>query len=164
MNMTDAAAAESDSSEKASKKPIIIGLLAAILAGGGSFYATFAGLVLAPESAVEATASSGEGDALPKVAYVEMDPLVISLDPTSHSRHLRFRAQLETPYQYADEVRSALPRVIDILNGYLRALEARDIEDSASLFRIRAQMLRRIQAVTGPGRVNDLLIMEFVLH
>ncbi|WP_299147343.1 flagellar basal body-associated FliL family protein [uncultured Tateyamaria sp.] len=162
--MTDAAAADPASPEKASKKPILIGLVAAIAAGGGSFYATFSGLVLAPESAIAAAASSAEMNALPKVTYVEMDPLVISLDPTSHSRHLRFRAQLETPYQYADEVRSALPRVIDILNGYLRALEARDIEDSASLFRIRAQMLRRVQAVTGPGRVNDLLVMEFVLH
>jgi flagellar FliL protein len=30
--------------------------------------------------------------------------------------------------------------------------------------RLRAQMLRRIQVVTGEGRVRDLLITEFVLN
>jgi flagellar FliL protein len=29
--------------------------------------------------------------------------------------------------------------------------------------RLRGQMLRRVQAVVGEGRVNDLLVMEFVL-
>ena len=57
-----------------------------------------------------------------------------------------------------------MPRVIDVLNSYLRALEIGDIADAAALVRLRAQMLRRIQIVTGAGRVNDLLIMEFVLN
>jgi len=32
------------------------------------------------------------------------------------------------------------------------------------LLRLRSQMLRRVQVVTGEGRVRDLLIMEFVLN
>ena len=32
------------------------------------------------------------------------------------------------------------------------------------LVRLRAQMLRRVQMVTGEGRVRDLLITEFVLN
>jgi flagellar FliL protein len=50
------------------------------------------------------------------------------------------------------------------LNGYLRALEAGDLEDRSALTRLRGQMLRRVKMVTGRGRVNDLLIMEFVLN
>ncbi len=57
-----------------------------------------------------------------------------------------------------------MPRVVDVLNGYLRALEIQDIESAAALTRLRAQMLRRVQIVAGPGRINDLLIMEFVLN
>ncbi len=53
---------------------------------------------------------------------------------------------------------------MDILNGYLRAVDVRDLEDPSALIRLRAQMLRRIQIVTGEGRVKDLLIMEFVLN
>ena len=49
-------------------------------------------------------------------------------------------------------------------NSYLRALELRDLEDPSALTRLRAQMLRRVQVVAGPERVNDLLVMEFVLN
>ena len=57
-----------------------------------------------------------------------------------------------------------MPPIIDVLNGYLRALEVTDIEDPAALTRLRSQMLRRAQVVAGPERINDLLIMEFVLN
>ena len=95
---------------------------------------------------------------------ISVDPMIVSLSPASQGRHLRFRAQLEVPSQYASDVESILPRVVDVLNGYLRALETGDIESAAALTRLRAQMLRRVQVVTGPGRVSDLLIMEFVLN
>lgn len=51
-----------------------------------------------------------------------------------------------------------------MLNGYLRAVETSELEQRAALVRMRAQMLRRVQVVTGEGRVRDLLIMEFVLN
>jgi flagellar FliL protein len=54
--------------------------------------------------------------------------------------------------------------VIDVLNSYLRALEPGDLEDPSALTRIRSQMLRRVQVVAGLNKVNDLLIMEFVLN
>ena len=56
------------------------------------------------------------------------------------------------------------PRILDVLNGYLRAVEVAELEDPSALVRLRAQMLRRIQVVAGEGRVNDLLISEFVLN
>jgi flagellar FliL protein len=64
----------------------------------------------------------------------------------------------------AATVAALMPRVLDVLNTYLRAVQARDIEDPAALARLRAQMLRRIQVVTGDGQVRDLLITEFVLN
>jgi len=53
--------------------------------------------------------------------------------------------------------------ILDVLNTYLRAVELRDVENPAAMTRLRAQMLRRVNIVTGEGRVNDLLITEFVL-
>ena len=57
-----------------------------------------------------------------------------------------------------------MPRVVDVLNSYLRALEIDDLRGNAALVRLRAQMLRRVQTVIGRDRVNDLLIMEFVMN
>jgi flagellar FliL protein len=89
--------------------------------------------------------------------------MIISMDSVPERRLLRFRAQLEVPKSYREDVIKVLPRVVDVLNSYLSALEVADLEDQAALTRLRAQMLRRVQVVTGQGRVNDFLIMEFVL-
>jgi flagellar FliL protein len=68
------------------------------------------------------------------------------------------------PSAYAGEVAMLKPRILDVLNGYLRAVDPAELEDPAALVRLRAQMLRRIQIVTGEGRVRDLLVTEFVMN
>ena len=99
-----------------------------------------------------------------RFAYLPMEPIVINLGARGEARLLRFGAQLEVAPRYADDVRHLMPRIIDVLNIYLRALEMHEIEEPAALLRLRAQMLRRVQIVTGAGRVNDLLITEFILN
>jgi flagellar FliL protein len=164
INMTDAAVTPEEVVEKPSKLLLILGLVAALIGGGGGFYAAYAGLIFGSESNEEQTAVHDKAGTMPDVAFVPVEPLVISLSPSANSRHLRFRAQLEVPSQHATAVEVLMPRVVDVLNGYLRALEIQDIESAAALTRLRAQMLRRVQIVAGPGRINDLLIMEFVLN
>jgi len=161
--MADAAAEVPEETKKPSKLPLVLGVVAALLGAGGGFYAAFSGLILAPDSHDTAKVMAQPG-ALPDVTFVAVEPMVVSLSPASSGQHLRFRAQLEVPSAYASDVEALLPRVVDVLNGYLRAVETRDIESPAALTRLRAQMLRRVQIVAGPGRVNDLLIMEFVLN
>ena len=149
--------------EKKSKKPILIGLILALAGGGGGFYATWSGMLLGSESAATDTHEEVK-DTEPETAFVSMDQLVISLDNTTRAKHLLFRAALEVPKSYSEEVEALLPRVIDVLNTYLRALDAGELEDPSALTRLRAQMLRRVQVVAGQGRINDLLVMEFVLN
>ena len=62
------------------------------------------------------------------------------------------------------EVSLLSPRVMDVLNSYLRVISITELSDPASLARLRAQMLRRIQIVTGEGRVRDLLVTQFVVN
>lgn len=161
--MADTASEPDEPPKKASKLPLILGLLLALVGGGGGFYATFSGLFMGGESHEEA-AHEPQVEGLPDVAFVPVEPMIVSLTPGVTNQHLRFRANLEVPSQYQQDVTLLLPRVVDVLNGYLRALELRDLQNPASLTRLRAQMLRRIQIVTGEGRVSDLLIMEFVLN
>ncbi len=119
-------------------------------------------MILDPRKA-DSAAVHGVG-VLPDVAFVAVDPITISLGPRSTARHLRFASQLEVSSSHAEEVRLLLPRISDVLNGYLRAVELVQLEDPSALMRLKAQMLRRIQIVTGEDRVRDLLIAEFVLN
>lgn len=162
--MTDAVADPTATARKSGKLPLVLGLVAAFVGGTGGFYSAYSGLILGGESHSAASEKLTEPGVLPDIAFVPVEPMVISLSPAANNRHLRFRAQLEVPSRYASDVEMLMPRVVDVLNGYLRALEIRDIENAAALTRLRAQMLRRVQIVAGPGRINDLLIMEFVLN
>lgn len=152
-----------DAPKKRSKLPLLIGLALMPVLGGAGFYVTYSGL-LAGGGEAAAPAPEAEPGGAAAVAFVPLDPLVISLDPSARSSHLRFAAQLEVDPARQAEVTRLMPRVLDVLNGYLRAVQVSDLEDPSALVRLRAQMLRRIQIVTGEGRVRDLLVTEFVLN
>lgn len=162
--MSDATVEEIEEEPKSSKLPLILGLVALLLGGGGGFFATFSGMLMGEETQAQMEDPDMALDPIPDVAFVPLDPMVVSIGKVSDGRHLRFRAQLEVPSKYQSDVQELMPRIIDVLNSYLRALELSDLENTAVLTRLRAQMLRRIQVVTGMGRVNDFLIMEFVLN
>ena len=161
-----------DSPPKKGKSGFLIGLVLALAMGAGGFYAGSSGLVSfsdAPEMEEDANGKAKEYGKeepaeLPYVAFVEIEPVLIALARESERRHLRFRGHLEVDGNYKDDVVHLMPRILDILNSYLRAIEIRQLEDPAGLSRLRAQMLRRVQIVTGEGRVRDLLISEFVLN
>ena len=153
----------SDAPKKRSKLPLILGIVFALLGGGGGFMAVNMGLIGgdAPEEPQEEVA---EAEELPALAFIPMETLVINLPENADAKHLLFTAQLEVDPKYTSEVEALLPRVVDILNGYLRAVKLSELEDPTALIRLRAQMLRRVQVVVGDGRVRDILIMEFVLN
>lgn len=152
-----------DAPKKGSKMPLILGLVFAILGGGGGFMAVQMGFIGGSHEDVHEDPVE-EAEELPALAFVPMETLVINLPANAQAKHLLFTAQLEVEPTYTQEVTDLLPRVVDVLNGYLRAVEISELEDPTALIRLRAQMLRRVQVVVGDGRVKDILIMEFVLN
>jgi len=166
--MTDATVDDTETEKKKpSKLPLIIGLVLAIVGGAGGFFAVQAGFIgggsKSPQAA-EMPENNGELAPLPDVTFVEVPEITISLAGQANVKHLRFRTSLEVPSQYADDVTKILPRILDVMNSYLRALEATDFEQSAALIRIRGQLLRRIQLVAGQDRISALLVLEFFLN
>ena len=104
----------------------------------------------------------GRGAAYP--SFVALEPVTITLGPEAASRHLRLVLQLEVAPGAEESVGRSVPRILDVLNGFLRAVDERDLEQPRAMARLRAQMLRRVQLVTLPGAVHDVLIQEFVLN
>lgn len=159
--------------KKKSKLPLIIGLVLALAGGGGGFFAVYSGMILGDGGEDHAEAPEGdhaENDGhsgsmeMPDVAFVPLDPMVISLPSNSGARHLRFTAQLEVPNDAASDVERLKPRVMDVFNSYLRAVEVADLEKPTALLKYRSHLLRRAQLVLGDERVSNLLVMEFVVN
>lgn len=161
--MSDALPEAPSTPPKRSKLPLILGLVLMVGLGGGGFYAVHSGLILGHAGPAEGESGKGP-DALPEIAYVPIEPMVVSLGAEPGGRFLHFTGQIEVQKAHEADMKLIMPRVTDVLNGYLRAVEVRDLEDPTALARLRAQMLRRVQMVSGEGRVRDLLVTEFVIN
>lgn len=157
------ATVEAGDKPKRGKLPLLMGLLLAVILGAAGFFVTYSGklsgLAAAPPSKV-----SAKGDSSTDAVFVPVPPLIVSLAPSANASHLRFTAQLEVNPASQAAVTRLMPRILDVMNTYLRAVEASDLEQPSVLVRLRAQLLRRIQIVSGEGSVRDLLVTEFALN
>jgi len=148
--------------------PLLFGVILAAVGGGGGFWAVTSGPFAPAPPAVQASvddpAPPEPASAPIEVSFVPLETLVISLGPDETSRHLLFTAELEVDPAHEAEVTRLSPRVLDVLNSYLRVISIAELSDPSSLALLRAQMLRRIQVVTGSGRVHDLLVTQFVVN
>lgn len=156
--------------------PLIVGLVLAIAGGAGGYWAVTSG-PLGRTSESAGSGGDGYGDdggeeeaasyirpELEEVAFVPLDPMVITIGSGAVGRQLLFTAELEVAPDDAEEVTNLLPRVLDVLNSYLRVIDMQELDDPRTLVRLRAQLLRRIQIVTGEVLVRDLLVTEFVVN
>ena len=152
--------------QKRSKKPLFLALGAAVVLGGTAFAVTFLGLLGGGESASDTAVldPNSASHIIGSIAFVPLEPFVVSLSKDAENRHLKFTAQLEVIPSQQDAVTHLTPRIRDVLNTYLSAVEASYVEQPAGLTYLRAQMLRRVQLVTGSDMVKDLLVTEFVLN
>lgn len=163
---------------KRRSKVLLLAVVAALLLGGGGFYVVYSRLIDlrflgsggGQAAHGETAAENGAGDLseahhpAAETAFVALDPLVISLGPQSPSRHLKVVLVVETPRDRSAEVDAVRPRIVDMLNVFLRAVDEREFELPQAMERLRAQMLRRVQLVSPEGAVLDLLIQEFLLN
>lgn len=183
--MSEAAPAAEPAPKGKSKGPII-GLALGLVLGGGAFGAIYTGVfdpmallgggakspggaeahgesAAAPE-AHGAAEESGHGEDAAAGNFLVLDPITVSLAPDQSARHLRLAAQIETAPGALAAVTAVKPRILDVLNGYLRAVDVAELEAPAAMPRLHAQMLRRVQLVGGGEAVRDILITEFILN
>lgn len=141
------------------RRTLVLGIAVSLLLGAAAFAASYLGVVSLP---LPGGNGSDPRDA-PAPAFVPVPQMVISIGPAEDGRHLRFAAQIETSVDRQAQVALLMPRVLDVLNGYLRAVEPALLERPEALLLLRAQMLRRAALVLGEGMATDLLITEFVI-
>jgi flagellar FliL protein len=154
--------------KKGGKLGLVIGGVLMLGLGGGAFFAVYSGAIPTPSRHAAADAHADKPAdshaAAPPPAFMPMAPILVTLGKGDALRQLQLTAQLEVAPDRLADVTALTPRVLDVLNTYLRAVDPAVIEDPSAMLRMRAQMLRRVQVVTGEGLVRDLLVSEFILR
>jgi flagellar FliL protein len=169
---------ESEGGGKKSKKKlfIIIGIVLLLLIGGGAA-AFFTGLLDPLLGGAEESASGGEGGGegegagnapLPpgQAVFFDLDEMIVNLNSSGRRQNL-LKIKVSLELASADDlakIQQVMPRVIDNFQTYLRELRIDDLRGSAGVYRLREELLTRVNIAVQPAKVNAVLFKEMLVQ
>ena len=151
------------------KKMVLFAIILVVLLGGvGAVFLVFGGIdgIMHMVKGDSGAAESAPAAKTTQVAYYDLPDILVNLrTDTARPTFLKLTVSLEIerPEDRA-EIDRLLPRVIDTFQVYLRELRAEQLQGSAGLFRLREELLARVNAAVRPTRVNDVLFKEMLVQ
>lgn len=172
------------------KKLVLFVILPAILVLGGGGAAAYMLLFSGGGGEQHAEADSGghgkakgghgaeaTGEAIPgpngtmilhgeNVVFVTMPELLVNISgPDGRPAYLKLKLTLEA----ADDatvttLTEHIPRVNDQFTSFLREMRTEDLSGSAGAYRLRIELLRRVNLAIAPAQVNTVLIEEMLVQ
>lgn len=100
------------------------------------------------------------------VVFVALPEMLVNITgPDGRPAYLKLKLTLEAPNEDAvTALTDAIPRVSDQFNGFLRELRTDDLSGSAGAYRLRLELLRRVNLVIAPHQINAVLIEEMLVQ
>ncbi len=155
------------------KKLLLLIVLPLLLVVGGAAGAYFMGfldpvlaMIVGEEKKVDGEGAEGEEGVPMAVVFYDLPELLVNLNTggrkTSYLK-IRISLELEKAEDQA-KMEALMPRVIDNFQVYLRELRVNDLKGSAGMYRLREEMLTRVNAAVAPARVNDVLFKEMLVQ
>ena len=168
MSATAAADAPKEAKKGGKKKLIIIvlGVLIA-LGAGGWFSGVIPGLLHGKEKEHEA-AASGEGHDVAANApvFIDVPEMIANLNSGGRrAAYIKLKAKLELGRKEdVATVQNAMPRVIDLFQGYLREMRPEELRGTAGTYRLREELISRTNIAAAPAKVLDVLLVELLVQ
>lgn len=153
---------QDDGKKKRGKRMIVIigavlGVLLLAGGGAGAYFFLFAG---APE----------EAEVKPEVPKVtvfhDLPDILVNLNSSGRqASYLKLKVALEhTDPLATPKLNELLPRVVDNFQIYLRELRPDDLVGSAGLYRLKEELLIRVNQAVAPIQINDVLFKEMLIQ
>lgn len=140
-----------------------IGLVVLIAAGAGAyFFLTGDSQPMLPAPGAE---PGVEVEAQKPVVFYDLPEMTVNLATEGRTTYLKVRIALEVEDRaMIEQIQPFLPRILDAFQIYLRELRPADLEGSAGLFRLKEELLRRINLSVYPARVEGVLFKEILVQ
>lgn len=100
------------------------------------------------------------------VVFYTLPAMVVNMQ-TADGRptFLKLKLTLELPdAETADALGPNLPRMTDMFQMFLRELRPEDLSGSQGGYQLRMEILRRVNLVVAPAKVNSVLIEEMLIN
>ena len=152
--------AESAASKKGKLKLLIAvgGFVAILGAGGGVWFFMTRG---------HGEEKHAEAPPAKPPSFLEVPDMMVNLvgAPGERVQYLRVKVVLEIKEaKEVDHIKPNLPRVTDLFQTYLRELRPSDLNGSAGLFRLKEELIKRVNNAVAPQQVSAVLFKEIVVQ
>lgn len=145
--------------KKSMPKPMLIGMAVVLLAGigGGAYFFMQKG---GGETAAKVEVK--------KVGSIDLPDMTINLAGSSGQERQQF-LKLKLSLEVADpklvpEIMPMLPRVQDTFQVFMRELRPSDLEGSAGLYRLKEELMRRVNVAVYPNKVDAVNFKEILVQ
>ena len=160
---------ESGGKRMSGKKIILFFVLPVLLLMGAAtaaYFMGFADSLLGKESDPVAAEMAKKQEQRSKAVFFDLPELLVNLNaPGRRTNFLKISISLELPSD-ADvkQLELVMPRIVDSFQVYLRELRVSDLKGSAGIYRLREDLLRRVNEAAKPVKINDVLFKEVLIQ
>lgn len=155
----DGASSELARKKWSGKKIMMIALPVLLLLGGGGFAAV---TMLGGDKAHEEETKKVD----PTVVFVDLPDMLVNLSAADKkTNYLKLSISLEIEgTENSEAVKAKMPRVVDNFQIYLREMRLEDLRGSAGMFRLKEELLTRVNTAVTPIKVTDVLFREMLIQ
>lgn len=166
-NLEDEDGEESEKSGGSKKLFLIVGVVL-LLAVGGVAAAYFTGLIdpviawITGGEDKEEDQEASRGDAV----FFPLEEVIVNLNTGGRqSTFLKIKISLElADAGDISRIETVMPRIMDNFQVYLRELRIEDLKGAAGMYRLREELLTRVNIAVAPAKVNDVLFKEMLVQ
>lgn len=139
-----------------------VGLL--LVAGAGLYFTGMLDGLLGKKHA----AAAAEAPPPPKpLVFFDLPDFLVNLNSggAKKASFLKLSVSLELEKQEdTARLQAVMPRIVDNFQIYLRELRVDDLRGSGGIYRLREELLARVNAAVAPVKVSDVLFKEMLVQ
>jgi flagellar FliL protein len=143
------------------------GLLLLAGTGGVLYFTGLFGKLLGSKPAETADAAAPVAAPPKPSVFFDLPDLLVNLNSTTGRKasflKISVSLDLEDPADTA-RIQAVMPRIIDNFQVYLRELRVEDLRGSGGIYRLREELLARVNAAAAPVKVKDVLFKEMLVQ
>jgi flagellar FliL protein len=174
--MSDETAAEDEVAEHeeegpprrfSGKKLVLFVILPLLVIVGGGVGAYFAGLLdplLGHDEEMAQEMQDEEADH--EAVFFDLPDMLVNLSSNGRrSSFLKLKVSLElASAEDQARIEAVMPRIVDNFQVYLRELRVEDLQGARGMYRLREELLLRVNNAARPAQVNDVLFKEMLVQ